>query len=263
MIKVIVSGANGRMGREVVKAVSSQEDMKVVAAFDSYGAGVDAGTLAGIPALGIIICDRLDEVLATEADIVVDFTIAAGFEERAAAMLDAGKRIVAGTTGLTDETLGRVAALAAEKKLGVLVAPNFAIGAVLMMQFATKAIEYIPHAEVIELHHDKKLDAPSGTALATAEMLRQARDGQPEIPDPTKVFKVDGVRGGRVGDIQVHSVRLPGFIASQEILFGAQGQFLTIRHDTTSREAFMPGVLLAVRRMMEIDTYVFGLDKIM
>ncbi|MFA6448035.1 MAG: 4-hydroxy-tetrahydrodipicolinate reductase [bacterium] len=263
-IRVIVSGASGRMGSEAIRAVSSEKDLLLVGAFDAMGAGRDAGEVAGIGANGVIISDSMASVLKeSKADVVVDFTTAEGFENRATAILKAGCRLVTGTTGIEAGAIKRIARLAAQKKLGVLIAPNFAIGAVLMMQFAEKAAAYMPDCEIVELHHNRKLDAPSGTALATAEKIAAARRGLKVGADPTKTVKLAGARGGDSEGVHVHSIRLPGFLAHQEVIFGGPGQTLTIRHDTISRECFMPGVTLAARRIITRDKLVIGLENLL
>lgn len=260
---VIVSGAFGRMGRAVVRAVSAEKDMYVAGAVDVAGVGNDAGSVAGIAATGAIITDDIKKALKkTQAKVVVDFTIADHFFPRAKAVLDAGLSLVVGTTGIPAADLNKLEKLAAVKKLGVIVAPNFAIGAVLMIKFAAMAAPYMPAVEIIELHHDKKRDAPSGTALYTAQMVARAKKEIMKRKDPTTTVNLAGARGGAVGDIAVHSVRLPGFLAHQEVLFGAPGQSLTIRHDTTDRDAFMPGVVLAVRKVLKLDHAVFGLENV-
>jgi len=263
-IGVIVAGAYGRMGRKVVKAVSADSALRLAGAFDAFGAGQDAGEAAGIGKTGIVITDGLKALLKTaQADVVVDFTTAEGFEARALSIIGAGLRLVVGTTGVPEAAIKKAAAAAAKKKTGVLIAPNFAIGAVLMMKFAALAAPYMPAVEIIELHHDRKLDAPSGTAIYTAQLIADAKKELPPHADPTKTFKLPGARGGKLEDIAVHSVRLPGYIASQEVIFGGMGQTLSIRHDTISRESFMPGVVLAVKRVMKLDKLVVGLENIL
>lgn len=262
-IGVIVSGAYGRMGRQVVCAVTAEPDMRVVGALDKFGCGQDIGSAAGLQPLGVQVSDNIKSVVTTPgAQVMVDFAVAQGFWPRAKAALDAGLCLVVGTTGIAAADLKKVEKLAAEKKRGVIVAPNFAIGAVLMMQFAQKAAQFMPAVEIIELHHDQKRDAPSGTALYTAELIAAAKKGLPAHKDPTEVEKLKGARGGKLADIAVHSVRLPGFLAHQEVIFGGLAQTLTIRHDTGSRESFMPGVVLAVRKAPALKRYVFGLDKV-
>jgi 4-hydroxy-tetrahydrodipicolinate reductase len=263
-IRAIVCGASGRMGRETVRAIYAESDLQLAGAFDKACAGGDAGTLAGIGEIGIPVSDSLEKLLkSAKPDVAVDFTASEGFERRAAAILKSGCRLVTGTTGIEPAALKRIEKTAAEKKLGVLVAPNFAIGAVLMMQFAEKAAAFMPAAEIIELHHDRKLDAPSGTALATAEKMVAARRGLPARIDPTKTIKLAGARGGNLGGVSVHSVRLPGFLACQEVIFGGPGQTLSIRHDTINRECFMPGVVIAVRGVMKLKKMVIGLENLL
>lgn len=262
-LNIVVSGAYGRMGREVVKAVSGAPDMKLVGAFDRAGVGEDSGEAAGIGRNGVAISGDLSKLLkSVNADVMVDFTIAEGFIKRAQAAVSAGAALVVGTTGIPQDVVKKTAALADAKKLGVIFAPNFAIGAVLMMKFAAMAAPYMPAAEIIELHHDKKIDSPSGTALYTAELMAAAKKNLPLRMDPTQTEKIPGARGASVGDISVHSVRLPGFLAHQEVIFGAPGQTLTIRHDTSSRESFMPGVLLAARKVVAIKKTVVGLENL-
>jgi 4-hydroxy-tetrahydrodipicolinate reductase len=210
VIKVVVAGAAGRMGQTVVEAVSHAEDMELVA-------GVD-------PALGTGVKGVLDD-----ADVLVDFTRPDAVLANVAAGIEAEVHNVIGTTGFDMAELERMCQGA---PVNVLVAPNFAIGAVLMMRFAADAARHMPKAEVIELHHDTKLDAPSGTAIRTAALMAAASGNAPP---------------------PIHSVRLPGLVANQEVIFGELGQTLTIRHETTSREAFMPGVLLAVRRVGALE----------
>jgi len=266
-IRVAVLGAYGRMGRSVVAAVSAEKDMEVAGAVDVAGVGEDVGTVAGVGARGVLIRSSLWGKLRAEPpgvipDVIVDFTTAEGFWDRASEALASGVRLVVGTTGIDGKTLKRVEKLAEKKKLGVLVAPNFAIGAVLMMEFAAKAAAYMPDAEIIEFHHNRKLDAPSGTAMATAERIARARLGKKTAADPTKIVKLEGARGGNLGGVPVHSVRLEGFLACQEVIMGGPGQTLTIRHDTISRESFMPGVILAVRKVMKLNKMVYGLEKV-
>ncbi len=252
------------MGSESVRAVSAEKDLVLVGAFDAVCTGMDVGEVAGIGTAGIPVGDSLGDVIKkSSADVVVDFTTAEGFSDRAEMALKAGCRFVTGTTGIDAATIGKIEKLAERKKVGVLIAPNFAIGAVLMMQFAEKATVYMPDCEIIELHHNRKLDAPSGTALATAGKIAAARRGLKIAGDPTKTVKLEGARGGDSAGVHVHSVRLPGFLAHQEVIFGGPGQTLTIRHDTISRECFMPGVVLAVRRIMKVNRLLIGLENLL
>jgi 4-hydroxy-tetrahydrodipicolinate reductase len=245
MIKVGVLGARGRMGAEVVKAVTEAKDLELVAALD----------------LG----DSLDQLVSSGAQVVVDFTTPDSVMANLEFLISNGISAVVGTTGFDDSRVAKVKALStANPKVGVLIAPNFAIGAVLMMEFATKAAKYFESAEIIELHHPNKVDAPSGTASRTAELMTQARKdaGLGAMPDATN-SGIAAARGGNVGDIPVHSIRLRGLVAHQEVLLGGLGETLTIRHDSLDRAGFMPGVLLGVRKVISNPGLTFGLDKFM
>ena len=262
MIRVLVCGAAGRMGREVVRAVSHAEGMEVVAAVDPGGAGVAVDT--GVE--GVVVTCRPDLAQAIDdcsPDVVVDFTHPTVVEGNLRIALGKGVNCVVGTTGLSEDTLAELAALG-PSGAALFFAPNFAIGAVLMMDFAARAAKFMPHVEIIELHHDQKADAPSGTALRTAELIAAARGTAPSTPGrDTELPGMEGARGAVVGDVHVHSVRLPGLVAHQEVLFGGQGQTLSIRHDTIDRSSFMPGVVLAVREVGGLSGLVIGLDKLM
>jgi 4-hydroxy-tetrahydrodipicolinate reductase len=245
MIKVGVLGARGRMGAEVVKAVTEAADLELVTALD----------------LG----DSIDQVVSKGAQVVVDFTTPDSVMANLEFLIANGINAVVGTTGFDDARVAKLKTLvAANPKVGVLIAPNFAIGAVLMMEFATKAAKYFESAEIIELHHPDKVDAPSGTASRTAELMTQARKDAKSaaMPDATK-STIDGARGAKVGDIPVHSVRLRGLVAHQEVLLGGLGETLTIRHDSIDRAGFMPGVLLGVRKVISNPGLTFGLEKFM
>lgn len=242
-ISVIVSGAKGRMGREVVAAVRAETDLSLVAE-----------------------CDLGDDLAATiretQAQVVVDFTQPESAASNTEAILRAGARPVVGTTGFQPEDILRLTKLAKSLDLGGLIAPNFAIGAVLLMKFAAEAARYFPAVEVIELHHDQKLDAPSGTALKTVELIRKVQLKEFRA-HPQEKETVPGSRGGRYLGVPVHSVRLPGYVASEEVLFGGPGQVLSLRHDALSRTSFMPGVILAVRKVVTLKGLYHGLETIM
>ena len=245
MIKVGVLGARGRMGAEVVKAVNEATDLELVAALD----------------LG----DSLDQLVKNGAQVVLDFTTPDSVMGNLEFLISNGISVVVGTTGFDDARIAKVKALAsASPKVGVLIAPNFAIGAVLMMEFAAKAAKYFESAEIIELHHPSKVDVPSGTASRTADLMTQARKeaGLEAMPDATN-SGIPAARGAYVGDIPVHSIRLRGLIAHQEVLLGGLGETLTIRHDSLDRVGFMPGVLLGVRKVISNPGLTFGLEKFM
>jgi|SRR5690554_4301411 len=262
-IRVVVSGAYGRMGREVVKAVFAQEDMELVGAVDKVGTGVDAGEAAGLKKNGVLIESDLHQTLLnTKPQVVVDFSTPLAVKENIKIILDSGANGVIGTTGLTAESLKELEVLAEQAGKGLLVAPNFAIGAVLMMRFAKEAARFLPEAEIIELHHDRKIDSPSGTALKTAEMIRKGRVQAPAVK-PSPLEKVKGARGGDYADVHIHSIRLPGFVAHQEVIFGGDGQTLTIRHDSLDRSSFMPGVLMGVRKIINGQGLIYGLENLL
>ena len=245
MINVAVLGARGRMGSEVVKAVEATEGLALVAALD----------------LG----DSLDQLKGSAAHVVLDFTTPDSVMNNLEFLINNGINVVVGTTGFDDAKLATVKGwLAQNPSVGVLIAPNFAIGAVLMMEFAEKAARYFESAEIIELHHPAKVDAPSGTAARTAELMSAARKeaGLGKMPDATTTA-LDGARGALVGGIPVHSVRARGLVAHQEVLFGGLGETLTIRHDSIDRAGFMPGVILGVRKIVNTPGLTHGLDKFM
>ena len=253
MIRVAVCGAAGRMGRTVTQALNDALDLEFVAGVDV----VDASDVS--PRF-----DDLREALAaTSPAATVDFSVADAAAANALVALEADVSPVIGTTGMSPEQVERIEQLAAARGVGAFIAPNFAIGAVIMMEMAKLAAPHLDHVEIIELHHDRKIDAPSGTAARTAELIIQARDGRPATDASTERFNLEGVRGGVTDGVRIHSVRLPGFVAHQEVIFGGPGQFLSVRHDSTSRESFMPGVLLAVRRVREQSGLVVGLEHLL
>lgn len=252
------------MGREMMKTIRRTEDMELAGAFDIRGEGQDVGELIESAETGIILHRDLERMLtAARPEVVVDFTTPAAAGDNIKAILHHGVRPVVGTTGIDAGTLEEVRALAGQLKTGCVIAPNFALGAVLMMRFAAEADRYFHHVEIIELHHDQKVDAPSGTAVKTAELIAQSR-GEFHPDRPAEIEKIPGARGGCFdGDIHLHSVRLPGLVAHQEVIFGGLGQTLTIRHDSISRESFMPGVLIAIRKVMHLEGVVYGLEHLL
>lgn len=262
-IRVAIAGAAGRMGKAAVRAVAAAPDMTLAAALGrERGVGQDAGTLAGTVPLGVKLTAELADALDAKPDVLIDFCPGAAAAEHARAAIPASIRPVIGATGISQPDLDSLAALCGAKRVGAVVAPNFAVGAVLMIEFARLAAEYFPHAEIIELHHDRKRDAPSGTALRTAAVVAAARGSAP-VPTVKEEEMIAGARGGRVEGIPVHSVRLPGLVAHQEIIFGGPGQTLTIRHDSVNEESFMPGLLLAVRKVRSLVGLVYGLEKLL
>jgi 4-hydroxy-tetrahydrodipicolinate reductase len=262
-IRVAVSGAAGRMGRAAVRAVLREPDLQLVAAVGRETAvGRDAGEVAGAGSRGVTISGDPRAAAAAGAQVLVEFAPGAPAVAHARAALEAGICPVIGSTGLGAGDLDALRSLAAERRTGAVVAPNFALGAVLMMEFARLAAPHFPHVEIIELHHDRKRDAPSGTAARTARVVAEARGSAP-APAVREEEMVAGARGAVVDAVRVHSVRLPGLNAHQEVLFGGPGQILTIRHDSLSEESFMPGLLLAVRKVSALDGLVYGLEHLL
>ena len=248
MINVAVCGANGKMGQEVIKAVEADNDMALVARID-----IKDGEFATIK----------DAKNSVNIDVLVDFTQPKSIYENALYCLNNGINIVIGTTGLSDEEIAELKNLSQKNGLACLIAPNFSTGAVLMMKFAQMASKYFDNAEIIELHHNQKKDAPSGTAVKTALMMA-GENTNFTTGNCQEVENIKGARGANsYNNIHIHSVRMPGYIASQEVLLGASGQILTIRHDSMNRECYMDGVLRAIRFVNENKEFVYGLENIL
>lgn len=262
MIKVLVSGACGRMGQAVVKAVLEDPELQLVGAVD-IRSGKDVGELVGMDKCGVEITDNLAAAIDDAGpDVMVDFTRPDVVYGNAVIALKKGVSPVIGTTGLSDKAKAKLEKLSLDNNTPCFIAPNFAIGAVLMMLMARQAAKYMQDVEIIELHHDKKLDAPSGTALQTAAMISEVRAAHQQ-GNPEETEKAAGARGANVDGMHIHSVRLPGYVAHQEVIFGGLGQTLSIRHDSLNRESFMPGVCLACKKVRGLKGLVVGLDKVM
>jgi len=259
-IRVVVHGASGRVGQEVVKAVCHEPEMQLVGAVDLKVAGDSLNLSDGSGAVPF--ASDLEYILTScQPDVLVDFTTAQCVMPMARTATKQGVNLVIGTTGLTADDFNEIDRLATANKVGVMVAPNFALGAVLMMHLAKMAAKYLDYAEIIELHHHQKADAPSGTALNTARAMAAAR-GKPFLR-PKEPGKTRESRGEQVEGVTVHSVRLPGLLAHQEVILGAPGQTLSIRHDTISRECFMPGVMLAIKEVVKRQGLTRGLDTLL
>jgi len=249
MINVAVCGANGKMGKEVCLAVENDSGMNLCARIDLFGDDVYKSIK--------------DAHNSEKIDVLVDFTQPASIYENAKFCLNNGIKIVIGTTGLTDSQIEELKQLSEQNKTGCLIAPNFSTGAVLLMMFAQKAAKYFDNAEIIELHHNKKKDAPSGTAIKTALMMSEAKKTFKDGNCP-ETETIKGSRGGTsYSDIQIHSVRMPGYIASQEVIFGSDGQIFKVRHDTTDRKCYMKGVLMAVSHVYQENDFTYGLEKLL
>ena len=272
-IPVIVNGAAGKMGREVIKAVAAASDLTLMGAIDTTPEhqGKDAGELAGLSEpLEVPITNQLEPMLAYVAGerqmqpgVLVDFTHPDAVYNNIRSAIAYGIRPVVGTTGLSPAQLEELADFAEKASTGCLVIPNFSIGMVLLQEAAVRASQYFDHVEIIELHHNQKADAPSGTAIQTAQLLGEmGKTFNPAIVEETE--KIAGARGSLADEgIRIHSIRLPGLIAHQEVIFGAAGQIYTLRHDTSDRACYMPGVILAIRKVNQLKSLVYGLEKIL
>ena len=253
-IKVIVAGFKGRMGSTAVDMIKNDSELELAALLDPFAAEKE---IDGVP----VFTDKSD-LVGLDAEVWVDFTIPKVAYENTHFALENGFRPVVGTTGFTQEQIADLMTLSADKKLGGLIAPNFAIGAVLLMEFAAKASKYFTDLEIIELHHDKKKDAPSGTAIKTAELMAQVRESiQQGASDEEEL--IAGARGANFDGMRIHSVRLPGLVAHQEVIFGNQGEGLTLRHDSYDRSSFMTGVNLGIKEVVKRHELVYGLEHLL
>lgn len=243
MIKIAVNGASGKMGKTVISAVSSEKDFVFVKGLD--------------------IQDDLSNFLKNnKVDVVVDFTSPESRMKNLFAILSNGSNAVIGTTGFTEEDLKQITKWCLEYKKNVIIGPNFAIGTIFQMYFAKIAAKHFETVEIVEYHHDQKIDYPSGTAVKTAQLMAEERK-QFNLNTKDKVANIEGTRGGDFNGIKIHSVRLPGMIAHQEVIFGSTGQYLTLRHDATSRECYMPGVILSIREVLKRKGLTYGLESIL
>ena len=252
--KVIIAGFKGKMGSTAVQMVKDDQELELAALLDPFAAEEEVD--------GVPVFRSKEDLIGFEADVWVDFTTPKFAYENTRFALENGFAPVVGTTGFTPEEIQELTSLSEEKKLGGLIAPNFAIGAILLMQFAAQAAKYFPNLEIIELHHDKKKDAPSGTAVKTAELVSQTRTSlQQGAADEEELMA--GARGAAFDGFRIHSVRLPGLVAHQEVIFGAQGEGLTIRHDSYDRISFMSGVNLGIKEVVKREKLVYGLEHLL
>ena len=253
MIKVLVNGALGRMGRTVLEAVKNDSELELVGAVDIFDGEVS----------GVKVETNLEKAIEIcKPDVMVDFTRPDSVFKNVMTALEKKVSPVVGTTGLSDDAKEKIRVAAEKFQTPAFIAPNFAIGAVLMMLLSRQAAKYLPDVEIIELHHDKKLDAPSGTAELTAKMIAEVRKSHKQ-GHPDEKENLANVRGADYEGMRIHSVRLPGYVAHQEVIFGGLGQTLTIRHDSTGRDSFMPGVLLACKKVRGLSGLTIGLDKLL
>ncbi|MFE8695681.1 4-hydroxy-tetrahydrodipicolinate reductase [Cytobacillus sp. FJAT-53684] len=261
-VNIVIAGPRGRMGREAVKLVHETENYHLAAVVDRKNDGGLLSDFDGFLGLDVPVYSNIEECFQkTDANILIDLTTPAVGMFHTKTALTYGVRPVVGTTGFTKEDLKELENLCKEKGLGCVIAPNFAVGAILMMKFAQLAGKYFDDVEIIELHHDQKLDAPSGTAVKTAELIAEVRESKQQ-GHPQEEEVIPGARGANYDGMHIHSVRLPGLIAHQQVMFGSAGQTLTIRHDSYNRASFMSGVKLAVDTALKVDTLVYGLENI-
>ncbi|WP_462405348.1 4-hydroxy-tetrahydrodipicolinate reductase [Gracilibacillus sp. Marseille-QA3620] len=265
MIKVIIAGPRGKMGRAAVQMVQETDHFQLIAVLDRKNGGKHLNELEGFAGVGedVPVYDDHEQCFSTlQADVLIDLTTPEVGRIHTLSALSHGIRPVVGTTGFSDEDLEELRTLTKEKGIGCIIAPNFAIGAILMMKFAQNAAKYFQDVEIIEMHHDQKLDAPSGTAIKTAQLISEERSAKKQ-GHPNEKETISGARGADFDGMRIHSVRLPGLIAHQEVMFGGEGQTLTLRHDSYDRKSFMSGVRVSVETVMKLDQLVYGLENIL
>lgn len=262
MINVVIAGPRGNMGSEAVKMAMKEENIKLSAVVDYKYSNIQMKEAEGMEPLDLPVYEDLETCISQEnPDVLIDLTNPETGKKHLRTALEMGVRPVIGTTGFTDEDIELLSRLAEEKQLGAVIAPNFAIGAILLMKFSKMAAEYMSDVEIIEQHHDKKLDAPSGTAMKTAQLISEVREEKKQ-GHPEEKEAWEHARGAEYEGMRIHSVRLPGRVAHQEVIFGGEGQILTIRHDSMNRSSFMPGVKLAVQHVMKSSGLIYGLEKL-
>ncbi|HEY9711882.1 MAG TPA: 4-hydroxy-tetrahydrodipicolinate reductase [Chroococcales cyanobacterium] len=273
-VKVVIAGVNGRMGRASAAAILSNPDYKLVGAYDAPDAacvGKDVSQICQVTdpeATGILVSNGFADAISGSAagivpDVLLDFTRADAAYANAKLAISHGIRPVVGTSGLPADQVEELSVMAAQKKLGAMIVPNFSVGAVLMMEFARQAAHLFENVEIVEVHHPKKVDAPSGTAMHTADQMSKiGKQFNPKLVDEKEL--IAGARGGLTeAGVRVHSLRLPGLISHQEVYFGSPGEMLTIKHDSFTTDCFTKGILLAIRSVIDFDRLVVGLDKIL
>ncbi|RKD72833.1 dihydrodipicolinate reductase [Sinobaca qinghaiensis] len=262
-IRIAIAGPRGNMGTEAVKLTDRTEHFELCAVIDSKNNGSRLKDIAGMPAVDVPVYTDINQCFQENTiDVLIDLTNPETGRKHLEASLAHGVSPVVGTTGFTEADIEKLSREAEQKQIGVVIAPNFAIGAVLMMKFAKMAAAYMPDVEIMEMHHDRKLDAPSGTAIKTAELIKENRASRRQGHE-NETESLAGARGADIDGMKIHSVRLPGLVAHQQVMFGGAGQTLTIKHDSINRESFMPGVQLAVEHVVEHKELVYGLENIM
>lgn len=262
-INIILAGPRGKMGREAIQMIEEVPDFNLVAVLDHKNNGKFLKDIldesdAAVP----VFCNPEECFTSVHADVFIDLTSPKTGYTHTKLAIDNNIRSVIGTSGFTEESIRELKELASLRKVGCIIAPNFAIGAVLMMKFSEMAAKYFPDVEIIEKHHDQKVDAPSGTAVKTAEMIRKSRQPKQQ-GHPDEREELEGARGAQMDGMHIHSVRLPGLVAHQEVIFGGPGQLLSIKHDSLNRDSFMDGIKTSVYKVMELDELVYGLENIL
>ena len=262
-INIIIAGPRGKMGTEAIHMIKNDSTLNLVACIDRKNNGKKLSEINHESQLDTPIFENPEECFKkVSADVFLDLTIPdIGFHHTKTALQHEVATVI-GTSGFTNEQIDELTELAETNKTGCIIAPNFAIGAVLMMQFAKQAAKYFPDVEIIEKHHDQKLDAPSGTAVKTMDMIQEVRESKQQ-GHPHEIETLSGARGAEVDGIRIHSMRLPGLVAHQEVIFGGQGQTLTITHDSLNRESFMDGIKLAIEHVIGLDKLIYGLENIL
>lgn len=262
-INIILAGPRGKMGREAIQMIESVKDFQLVAVIDRKNEGkVVKDVVENTNSSATIFTNPHQCFSEIEADVFIDLTTPETGYEHTKLALEYRLRSVIGTSGFTEESISELKEIARKEKIGCIIAPNFAIGAVLMMKFSQMAAQYFPDVEIIEMHHDQKVDAPSGTAVKTAEMIRETRANKVQ-GHPKEVEKLQGARGAQIDGMHIHSVRLPGLVAHQEVMFGGPGQTFSIKHDSLNRDSFMDGIKTSVYKVMELDELIYGLENIL
>jgi 4-hydroxy-tetrahydrodipicolinate reductase len=262
MIKIVVVGASGKMGQTICQGILDEKDMELVGAVSLQEVGRDIGELVGFGLRGVEIVDSLDKVTHRATQVLIDFSHHSAVDRSVGWAVERGVHVIVGTTGLSQDQLRRYQELGQSSQSNIFIAPNFAIGAVLMVKLSQLASRYFEDCEIIELHHDQKADSPSGTSLHTAELLQGVKEKEGRTAQH-EVEKVACSRGALYHNVHIHSIRLPGLVAHQEVIFGTKGQTLTIRHDSMDRGCYLPGIFMAVRSIHNLRGFTYGLERLL
>ncbi|MFO7928452.1 MAG: 4-hydroxy-tetrahydrodipicolinate reductase [Candidatus Humimicrobiaceae bacterium] len=261
-MQVAVFGINGKMGRAITKNLLKEEGIQVIAGFDKVGVGKDIGSLLNVGETGSFVYDSYEEIKKCRPDLIIDFTSAAIVTKTINWAIENNINIVVGTTGISKEDLKNIEKKVLKASSKVFIVPNFSIGAVIMIKVSRLVSKYFDNCEIIELHHDQKKDAPSGTSISTAENIGTAKNYNGERLKEFEEEKLEGSRGAFADGIHIHSIRLPGLLAHQNVIFGTKAQTLSIRHDSIDRDSFYPGVLMAIKNIGKLNNFTYGLDKL-